>query len=196
MEKEQENKKKKIILIVTILCICLLGITVAYTVLSTALNITFGSIKQNSLTWNVGFEPGIVSGTKTGAAGVICGDATVTADTVSVANTTLTTLHDKCVYSLKVKNTGTIEAILSSIASKTPTSTSCDTTTTSRMICGNITYKLTTDQAGTSLLALNNVLVASTGTLDVYLTAEYTGTSTGTSSEQRNGGFTLNYTQH
>ena len=64
------------------------------------------------------------------------------------------------------------------------------------MVCGNITYKLTTDAAGQSLLGTNNVLANTTGTLDVYLTAEYTGTSTGSDGVQNSGGFTLNYVQN
>ena len=193
MENRKEKSNKQTMIIVAFLCACLFGLAVAYAALSTALNITFGSVTQNALTWNVGFEPGAITGTKTGSA--VCGEATATASTVSVANTTLTTLHDKCVYKLKVKNTGSVDADLSTISAKTPTSTTCDTSVTSKMICGNITYTLTSDQAGQSLLGTGNTLVATTGTLDVYLTAEYTGTTTGSSNQQDNGGFTLNYTQ-
>ena len=41
--------------------------------------------------------------------------------------------------------------------------------------CGNITYKLTTDSAGTTNLKRNTVVSANNGTLVVYLTAVYTG---------------------
>ncbi|MBR4693336.1 MAG: hypothetical protein IKQ06_04680 [Bacilli bacterium] len=192
---EEENKKnRQTIIIVTILCACLFGLAIAYAALSATLQITFGNVTQNALSWNVGFEPGTVQGTKTGT-NTVCGEATATASTVSIANTTLTTLHDKCVYHFVVKNTGTVDALLSSISAKTPSSVSCDTSETSQMVCANITYRLTSDSAGLSLLGANNTLVANTGTLDVYLTAEYTGTSTGGASSQNSGGFTLNYTQ-
>ena len=193
MEEIKEKTNKQTMIIVAFLCACLFGLAVAYAALSTALNITFGTVTQSALTWNVGFETGTITGTKTGSA--VCGEATATASTVSIANTTLTTLHDKCVYKLKIKNTGSVDAELATISAKTPTSTSCDTSTTSKMICGNITYRLTSDQAGQSLLGTSNTLVASTGTLDAYLIAEYTGTTTGSSNEQNSGGFTLNYTQ-
>jgi len=195
MEETNERNNKQTIIIVTFLCACLFGLAVAYAALSTALNITFGAVKQNSLSWNVGFETGTITGTKTGSAASSCGEATATSTTVTIANSTLSTLHDKCVYKLKIKNTGTVDADLASISAKTPTSNTCDTAITSKMICGNITYTLTSDQAGSSLLGTGNTLVAETGTLDVYLTAEYTGTTTGSSNEQSNGGFTLNYTQ-
>ncbi|MBR1936920.1 MAG: hypothetical protein IJ842_04420 [Bacilli bacterium] len=189
--KEQQNNKT--ILIVTILCAALFGLSIAYAALSATLTITMGKVTQNALSWNVGFETGTVTGTKTG--GATCGQATATADTVTVANTTLQTLHDKCVYKLKIKNTGSVAAQLSSITAKSPSSVTCNTSTTSQMVCGNITYKLTTDAAGSSLLGTGGTLAASSGTLDVYLSAEYTGTETGSASEQSNGGFTLVYSQ-
>lgn len=189
--KEQQNNKT--ILIVTILCAALFGLSIAYAALSATLTITMGKVTQNALSWNVGFETGTVTGTKTG--GATCGQATATADTVTVANTTLQTLHDKCVYKLKIKNTGSVAAQLSSITAKSPASTTCNTSTTSQMVCGNITYKLTTDAAGSSLLGTGGTLAATSGTLDVYLSAEYTGTETGSASEQNNGGFTLVYSQ-
>ena len=189
--KEQQNNKT--ILIVTILCAALFGLSIAYAALSATLTITMGKVTQNALSWNVGFETGTVTGTKTG--GATCGQATATADTVTVANTTLQTLHDKCVYKLKIKNTGSVAAQLSSITAKSPSSVTCNTSTTSQMVCGNITYKLTTDAAGSSLLGTGGTLAATSGTLDVYLSAEYTGTETGSASEQNNGGFTLVYSQ-
>ena len=189
--KEQQNNKT--ILIVTILCAALFGLSIAYAALSATLTITMGKVTQNALSWNVGFETGTVTGTKTG--GAPCGQATATADTVTVANTTLQTLHDKCVYKLKIKNTGSVAAQLSSITAKSPSSVTCNTSTTSQMVCGNITYKLTTDAAGSSLLGTGGTLAATSGTLDVYLSAEYTGTETGSASEQNNGGFTLVYSQ-
>ena len=195
MENQSNHQSKKTMIIVTILCACIFGLAVAYAVLSTTLTITFGKVTQNALSWNVGFETGEITGTKSGASGVVCGQAIATADTVSVANTTWTTLHDKCIYKLTIKNTGTIDALLSSIVAKTPTSTSCNTSTTSKMVCDNITYKLTSDQEGLSLLGTNNTLVANTGSLDVYLTAEYTGTSTDSGGAQSGGGFTITYTQ-
>ena len=194
MEQERrEQQNNKTILIVTILCAALFGLSIAYAALSATLTITMGKVTQNALSWNVGFETGTVTGTKTG--GATCGQATATADTVTVANTTLQTLHDKCVYKLKIKNTGSVAAQLSSITAKSPSSVTCNTSTTSQMVCGNITYKLTTDAAGSSLLGTGGTLAASSGTLDVYLSAEYTGTETGSASEQNNGGFTLVYSQ-
>ena len=194
MEEHIEGSKHTLI-IVAILCAALLGLAVAYAALSAALNVTFGKVSQNSLIWSVGFESGSISGTKTGSNDTVCGTATATASTVSLNDTVLAMINDKCVYKLKIKNTGTVGAYLSLIAAKTPTSITCTNSTTSKMICGNITYKLTTDEAGESLLTTGNTLIASTGSLDVYFTAEYTGTEPNSGNEQSGGGFTVNYSQ-
>ena len=194
MERE-ENKNNRSMLIIALLCAALFGIAVAYAALSATLNITFNKISQDALVWNVGFETGTVTATASGSSSISCGEASVTANTVTIANTVLGTLHDKCIYPLKVKNTGTVAAILETIVAKTPTSTSCNTTTTSQMVCGNTTYKLTADSAGQTLLGTANTL-AINSSLDVYLIVEYTGEDTGGSSaNQIGGGFTLNYIQ-
>ena len=194
MEREEKNNNQTMA-IVAVLCALLFGISIAYAVLSTTLTITMNQVTQQGLTWDVGFEPGTVNGTKTGSADASCGVATVTANNVSVANTVLATLGDQCVYPLTIKNTGSINAELSTIVAAVPSSISCDTNTTSQMVCGNTTYKITTDSAGLSLLGTGNILAANTGTLDVYLTVSYTGTATGSDSDQNGGGFTLAYSQ-
>ena len=193
--ENNNNQRGGSLLLTAFLCSIILGLSIAYAALSATLDVTVGKITQNSLTWNVGFQPGNVTGTASGATGLVCGAATVTADTVSVADSTLTTLHDKCTYPLTIKNTGSVGATLATIAQKTPSGVSC-TGSGASMVCGNITYKLTTDAAGTTLLTTNRDLAASTGTLPVYFIAEYTGETTGGSaSVQQNVGFTLTYNQ-
>lgn len=196
MERE-ENKTNRSVFIVALLCTCLLGISIAYAVLSTTLTITLNQMNQQGLTWNVGFQPGNVAGVATGSTGIVCGNATVTANTVTVDDTTLSTLHDKCVYELTVKNTGSVDAILSTITPTEPSSATCNTATTSTMVCGNTTYKLSTDAAGQSLLATGGVLAANTGTTTVYLTVAYEGEDVNAAAAVwNNGGFTLVYSQN
>ena len=194
MEFERNNTKQTMI-IVAVLCAMLFGLSIAYAALSATVNITFGNVTQNNLSWNVGFETGTTTTIVNSSPSATCGEATTTSNTVSIDNTILSTLHDKCVYKMKIKNTGSIDAILESITARVPSGVSCDTTTTSQMVCGNITYKLTSDQTGSSLLNVNNVIGASTGELDVYLSVEYTGTTVGQDSAQSSGGFTFNYIQ-
>jgi hypothetical protein len=197
MEREKDdNKNNRTMLIVTLLCAALFGIAVAYAALGTTLDITFDALQQEGLAWSVGFEPGTYTAIATGSSGMSCGEAITTLQTTTVAHTVLNTPRDKCIYGLRIKNTGSVAAKLETITSKTPISVGCDTTTTSRMVCGNITYKLTTDVTGQNLLMENNILIAINGTLDIFLTVEYTGESAGAANvSQANGGFTLNYTQ-
>lgn len=188
------KEKKKSLLITSILCAILLGLSIAYAALTATLDITLGKVTQNALSWNVGFESGNATATKTGSADSTCGEATITTDSASITTTTLKTLHDKCTYKLKIKNTGGVDAAISSITAKTPTGVTC-TNDIGTMTCGNINYKLTTDSAGTTLLTTNKKLSATTGELDLYLIVEYTGTSEGSSVEQNSAGFTITYSQ-
>ena len=180
--------------------IATLALSIAFSSLSTLLNINYGDVNQSAQTWDVGFDtsgsPLAASSTGTSAAGRICGAATITKDSVSVADTQLSKPGDTCTWSLTIQNLGTIDAELNSV---TPIigENSC-TISGSSMECGNITYKLATDQAGTTLLSsqINSTLAKTNGTKDVYLIATYSSNSIGGSSNTQSGiGFTILYNQ-
>ncbi len=196
-----ENKKldrSNLMAIIYIMVVVIAGVSVAYAALSTTWSISTTQITQSSLSWNVGFTPGNVTPTETGSSGSgrVCGSATVTASTVTVANTTLSKPEDGCTYALTVANTGSIDATLATITAVSPTSTSCTTNTDSSMTCGNITYSLTSDSTGNTLLTTGGTLAKTSGTQNVYLNVKYTGSGLQTSEvTQSNGGFTLIYNQ-
>jgi len=184
--------------------ILVVGVVVAYAALSTTLTITFGNVTQNALTWNVAFTAGTVNGTPggTSATGRSCGAATVTANSVSVAATTLSKPGDSCTYALTVKNTGGIAASLSSLKPTAPTSTTCGTTQNAsssagaKLVCGNITYEITTDSAGATPLKTGSTIAASTGSQAVYLVVKYTGSGVNSSAVTQTGAkFTFVYGQ-
>lgn len=194
------KKDKSIIFVIFILMIATLALSIAFSSLSTLLNINYGDVNQSAQTWDVGFDtsgsPLAASSTGTSAAGRICGAATITKDSVSVADTQLSKPGDTCTWSLTIQNLGTIDAELNSV---TPIigENSC-TISGSSMACGNITYKLATDQAGTTLLSsqINSTLAKTNGTKDVYLIATYSSNSIGGSSNTQSGiGFTILYNQ-
>jgi uncharacterized repeat protein (TIGR01451 family) len=194
------KKDKSIIFVIFILMIATLALSIAFSSLSTLLNINYGDVNQSAQTWDVGFDtsgsPLAASSTGTSAAGRICGAATITKDSVSVADTQLSKPGDTCTWSLTIQNLGTIDAELNSV---TPIigENSC-TISGSSMECGNITYKLATDQAGTTLLSsqINSTLAKTNGTKDVYLIATYSSNSIGGSSNTQSGiGFTILYNQ-
>ena len=198
MNENKSFSQKSLVITVAVLLVLVVGISVAFAAMQANLSITANSVSQSALTWNVGFQTGTVQGTEggSGSTGRVCGDATVTANSVSVANTQLSKPDDSCTYALTIKNTGSVDAKLGNITAVSPTSTSC-TNSGASMVCGNITYKLTTDSTGNTLLTTNGILAKTNGTLPVYLVVKYTGTELVSSDiSQNNGGFTLVYNQN
>ena len=193
-----EQERKRLYIIMCTLAVAVVGLSIAYAALSTQLSVTLNSVQNEPMSWNVGFQPGTVNATVggTSATGRVCGAATVTASSVSLASTTLSKPDDSCTYALTIKNTGTIDATLATISPTQPTSITCNPAANATMVCGNITYKLTTDAAGNTALTTGGTLAAETGTLPVYLVVKYTGTTlSGTAVTHSNGSFTLTYNQ-
>jgi len=197
MENSKKISRENLFATVLLMIVVIVGISVAYAALSSTLRVSTESVSSNTLTWNVGFNPGTVNAVSGGSsnAGRVCGAATVTASSVTIADTTLSKPEDSCTYALTVKNTGSIDATLHTITPAAPTSTSC-TNSGASMVCGNITYKLTTDSAGTTLLTPGGTLAKTNGTSTIYMVVKYTGTDVSeTEQSQENGGFTLIYNQ-
>lgn len=192
-----KNKRKNMCIIVFTLIITIASLSLAYAALSTTLNIDFRDITQNALTWDVGFQGSTVTATVSGTSstGRSCGTASITPSTVTVGSTSLSKPEDKCTYALNIKNSGSIAALLNSITPKNPNSTACSTSNGATMVCGNLTYKLTTDAAGVNLLT-NNRTLAIGATLPIYLVVSYTGNSLNSSNVTQTGAaFTINFTQ-
>ena len=193
------NKNKSMIVIILVLVIALITLSVAFAALSATLKINFGNVNQTAQTWDVQFNDSTTSVTATeggtSATGRSCGTASVSATQVTVADTELSKPGDKCTWELTVENKGSIDATLTSVTPTAPTSVSC-TPSGASMVCGNITYKITTDAAGTTLLTSGGTLGNTTGTLPIYLIAEYTGDGENMSAVTQTGAkFTLLYDQ-
>lgn len=193
-----KNERKSLFVIVTILAIAVLGLSIAYAAMSTVLTARFSSIASNPVNWEVGFVEGTVAGVGSGTSDVgrTCGTASVSASNASVTATTLSKPGDTCTYALTIKNTGNIDANLSSIAPTQPTGATCSVAEGAKMVCGSITYKITTDSAGNTLLTANRLLEKTSGELPVYLIATYSGENIGESGFTQSGAaFTLTYNQ-
>ena len=194
------KNNKSLYIIVGILIISLITLSIAFAALITNLNINFGNVNQSVQTWNVAFTGTSVSGTASGSAstaGRSCGAASVTATQVTVGDTQLSKPDDQCQWVLTVKNNGTIGAKLSTITANKGSNT-CEiggsTGKQTSMVCGNITYTLTSD--GTTALPTNTSLAAN-ATQSVYVTAKYTGSGVnGTAVTQSGLSFVLGYTQN
>lgn len=203
----RSNKKLKMLLLVV--AILLVGVTVAYAALSATLNVTVNKITQNVNSFGVEFinTGSSIAATTVGgtsATGRSCGTATVTANSVTISDTTLSKPDDSCQYTLTLKNVGTITAKLISITPTNPSGTSCSTSSGARMVCGaaankSITYTLTTDTGASTLLTTSTTKAATfvaNDTLVVYLTAKYTGTElNSTAVNQTGASFRLNWGQ-
>ena len=191
------NRNIKFMILVTAILVTSVGI--AYALLSTTLNVTVESVTQSAMTWDIKFTgTPSVAASGTSATGRSCGAATIDSGSlgVTVAATTLSKPADKCVYTLQIKNNGSVPAKLSSIGFTGPTEVSSCTADGAQKVCGNITYTMATNNTGTSLLAVNDTLAVNE-TKNVYLIMEYTGTALNTSSAVTHTGskFTLGYVQ-
>jgi len=196
-----KNERKSLFVIVTILAVAVLGLSIAYAALSTTLTARLGTVTQSQQLWAVGFAEGTVAGTPSNSQGsstsdITCSNATVTTSQASVAGAiVLGKPGDTCTYQLKIQNTGTIDANLSTIAATQPQGVTCNVNGAS-MVCDNLTYKLTTDAAGQTLLTANRLLEKSNGELTVYLIATYTGATVSGDDITHSGvEFTLTYNQ-
>lgn len=190
--------KKSTYVILGVLLVAVAGLSIAYAALSTTLNINFGTVTQTQQTWNVHFKAATnVAATeqKTSTNGFSCGKATVTASTVTVGDTQLSKPDDKCTWALQIQNEGTIDAKLGTITAIKPTSKDC-TVSGASMVCGNVTYKLSTTTDGGTLLAKDSVINKNTN-LNVYLVAMYNDANLDDSAADTHtsAGFTLVYNQ-
>ena len=152
--------KKSILILFIIVGAFLVSISVAYALLQTSLNVTVSSVTQQSLVWNIGFEPGTVTGTAivNNSNNVVCGTAAVTSTTISGLSPILSDVNDECAYTFTLKNNGDISGKITNITIQDPTGLTC-TKNGSTMVCGDITYKLHYDTASsTTLVALNDTI--------------------------------------
>lgn len=191
------KNRKALTIAFAIAMVSVLGIVVAYATLSTTLNISFSSVSQEALSWNVGFQGTSATATAygTSSTGRECGNATITSNSVSVGSTKLSKPGDKCTYTLTIKNSGGIAAKLSSITPTASSSTTCSTLSGPTMVCGKITYKLTSDSGGNNAIASNTTLEKGASTT-VYLVASYTDSGLNSTTVTQSGGkFVLNYAQ-
>ncbi len=200
------TKKYKVALLVVIVLLC--GITIAYAALSTTLTITFNKVTQagsDVVSWSQTMTCSKTNDVGTSATGRTCGAITVSGTAATIADTTLSKPGDGCVYKCTITNTGKIAAKINTIVPTSPTSITCTNTSasssaTAKMVCGNITYGVyaSATVSGTTITTTNltapSAAIATNGTKDFYVVAQYTGTALNSSAVTQTGGkftFTL-----
>ena len=171
------NRKNKSTLIAGLLAAIVL-MAVGYAAFSTTL--TIGSSASVSSTWNVAFDTTKTSGTSVITPTTGAGGSTAPTGTVSYGNngqsaTVTAALHqpgDKVVFTLTIKNTGTINATLGSASLTNATGCTVNNSTrTCESTNGNIKFTAA-NPASTSL-------AASTGKTTMTVTAEFVNKSGG-----------------
>jgi len=165
-----DKDRKPMYVSIFALIVAIIGVTVAYAALQTSLEIRFGSVTQSAYTWDIKLRNGNVAGAATGSDKVVCGNAMVTDNSVSVGAVTLSRAGDMCSYPLTVENRGEIDAILAHISASSPKNISCNNEGEGKLVCGNIVYRLSNDSTGNNLLTPNTQRVNKAGgTADFYL---------------------------
>lgn len=196
------KNKKAIYSVIAILIVVVVGLSIAYAALSTTLNIQFGTVTQNQLTWVVAFKSeSSITGTASGSSdstGRSCGTASASGASVSVNETHLSKPGDKCVWKTTVQNTGGINAKLTTINATAPSGITCTIASAKNtMTCGNIKYSLGTNNTCSTLLTVPKEIAKTSGAYDVYVCAEYVGDSVNSSAVTQSGAkFTLKHDQN
>ena len=197
----KNSRKLRIYFVIAFVSIIVLGI--AYAALQATLTITFGNVTQNKLTWAVAFQGTSASGSVGGTSGTgrTCGTASISGTSVTVAATELSKPGDSCTYTLTVKNTGDINAKLTTITPTKPTvggnAATCTTATGPTLACGNITYRLLSSTSGSGTVLATNTNLNAGASQTIYLEAKFTGTSLPSAAIVQNGAaFSLKYEQN
>ena len=175
------NSRKNLQVILVAVVLLLVGLSVGFAALSATLNITTSSVKQDPVTWNIGFQGTSATPTLGGTSSVgrSCDNAAITTSSVTIANATLSKPGDKCTYALTIKNNGSIAGTLYSVTPTKPTSTTCTVTA-----------------ASTTASATTGSTLAASGTKAAYLIIEYTGNTLNSSTvTQSAGAFSIVYNQ-
>lgn len=196
-------RRKKFVLVFLIIAVVLLfGVTIAYSVLNKSLSISTQGVTQQTMTWDIGFQPGTVVGeTSSSNSYIQCGEATVTKNVVSGISTVLAGVGDKCSYPIQIVNNGTIAGMISNIVFTQPLNTNCNISG-STMVCGDITYQMRYDNSNSSnLLEIGDVINEKSGSSatiqTVVLTIEHTGSVASLEDYSQSGfAYQLTYAQH
>lgn len=196
------RRKKFVLAILIVVVIMLFSVTIAYSVLSKSLSVSVQNVTQQAMTWDIGFQPGTVSGEASSTNSLIqCGDATVTKNMISGISTVLAGVGDKCSYPIQIVNNGTIAGIISNITFTEPLDTNCNING-STMVCGDITYQMHYDNSNSSnLLEIGDIINEKSGSSvtiqNVVLTIEHTGSVASLEDYNQSGfAYQLTYAQH
>lgn len=206
----ERNNKKIMYKIIIVLIIVSSILSVVFAALSKTLTVNVGNLTQIATKWNISVSStSAINNYGSSSTGRDCGTISTSNNVVTVTATTLSKPGDLCEYSITFTNgNSTMNAKLDSLTATAPSGNTCTYTTFSsctsgntcqyKMVCGNITYTLSSNESGTS--APTNLASFTGGTTTsktVYLRVEFTGSSpSGSAITQTNPKFTVVYAQN
>lgn len=211
------QNKKKMYIILSALLIIVIVISVGYAVLQKTLTISFNSVTQTNIKWDVGFQlpANQTSYTVTGAAtshnnnttGISCGTATVTRTSVTLSDVKVSKPGDRCQYNFIIENSGDINARLKTVNFVAPTlngtstqetCTAADGTDLTERTCGKIRYRFCKDASCGTRMQEGGTPIAAGATQTAYLRVYYNDEEniTETATYQQGAKFELTWGQN
>ena len=185
-------------IILGVLAVGLIGLTVAYALLTQQLKIeSTATVKAG--TWDIHFEN--LSSSLTGKAALAdTNQLAISSNSTTISGSVgdLSVPGDSIVYTFDIVNKGNIPAILSSAPTiSTPSCSATGNDAGATTVCGNLTYTLTYSDGST--IAKNDTLAATSGKKSAKLVVTYKSSATSvvnTDVEVSNIAATLNYSQN
>lgn len=200
----KKNRKNNLMITLSILVVLITGITIVYAALSASLQVTTSNVTQNVASWNVGFQEETITARAfnyggSSATSVSCGNATATANSISVGDVKVTKPGDICQWHVTIKNTGSIAAKLTSIETKAPSGVTCNPSNEAKTNCGDIRYYLESPTGTNATVQNSNNLsvgdiIQPGGSISFNLEAYIPSDRTTVSSSQKSqSGFTYTF---
>ena len=143
----KRNRRNNLIITLSVLVVLVIGITIVYAALSVSLKVSTSNVTQNIASWNVGFAQattvkGYAQNSSGSTTGISCGNASATTNSISIEKSVLTKPGDICYWDFTLKNSGTIDAKLTSVTVTSPKEVSCSKNDEKQYVCGNIAYSI------------------------------------------------------
>ena len=185
---------KKIVIILFVgISVGLISLAIAFAAMSSTLNISFGNLTQQALTWDIGFQEGTVAGVPN-RQGLDCGSATVTKYQLTSGYPKFQSVGDMCSYTFHIINNGNIAAKISDIHISGIVFIGEPQTTYS---IGSTEFKLHYDTStSTSLVSINDVIEAKTGNVATDKTIVLTVQAIGVVAGDYSFSYTITYDQY
>lgn len=212
----KQETRKKMYIILSISLVVAVIISIGYSVLSSTLTISYNSVQQTNVSWDVGFvipSPNTVTpetiSVNNNTTGISCGTATVSKTSISIADIKLSKPGDVCKYTFTIANTGDINAKLKTFTLTPPTingtstvqsctlySDTTDENLTERL-CGKIRYRLCWNDSCANRYQAGQTTLTAGSTKLAVLKIYYDGNElTSTSTYQQGTVITLNWGQN